>query len=196
MNLESQYDPLNLAAQSAATVSQIHYVVVLGSGHVSDPRLPVTSQIGGGSLFRLTEGIRIYRHLPGSRLILTGGPGFDTVPNAEIVAAVAVEIGIKKDDLVVLSEPADTREEAVCVKKIIGADPFVLVTSGVHMPRAMKIFRDEGMNPLPAPTEFAFPHRKKLDPATLFPTAGGLGCTEWAMYEFIAALQEIVRSWF
>ncbi|OGV62980.1 MAG: hypothetical protein A2283_12920 [Lentisphaerae bacterium RIFOXYA12_FULL_48_11] len=196
MRLDSQYDPLNLSAQPTSTVSQVRYVVVLGSGHVSDPRLPVTSQIGGSSLFRLTEGIRLYRHLPGSRLVLTGGPGFDTVPNAEVVAGVAMEIGIKKDHLIVMSEPDDTREEAECVKKLVGEAPFVLVTSSVHMPRAMNIFKAEGMNPLPAPTEFAFPHKQKLDPATLFPTAGGLGYTEWAMYEFIASVQEAIRNIF
>lgn len=196
MKLESRYDPLNLSTQSTSTVSQIRYVVVLGSGHVSDPRLPVTSQIGGSSLFRLTEGIRIYRHLPGSRLVLTGGPGFDTVPNAEVVAGVAMEIGIKKDDLVVLSEPDDTREESISVKKLVGTAPFVLVTSAVHMPRAMRVFQAAGLNPIPAPAEFAFPCRQKVDPARLFPTSGGLWHTEWAIYEFIASIQEAVRDMF
>lgn len=194
VKLENQYDPLNLATQPTSTVSQIRFVVVLGSGHTSDPRLPVTSQIGGSSLFRLVEGIRLYHHLPGSRLILTGGPGFDTVPNAEIVAAVAMEIGIRQEDLIVLSRPRDTREEAVSVKELVGTTPFALVTSGVHMPRAIRVFQAEGMNPLPAPTEFAFPHRHKIDPASLLPTSGGLGLTEWAMYEFIAALQEAIRD--
>lgn len=194
--LESQYEPLNLSVMPTSTVSQIQYVVVLGSGHVSDPRLPVTSRIGGSSLFRLTEGIRIYRHLPGSRLILTGGPGFDTVPNAEVVAAVAVELGIRKEALLVLAEPEDTREEAASVGKIVGTAPFVLVTSAYHMPRAMRVFQAAGLNPVPAPAEFAFPRRQKTDPARLFPTAGGLWHTEWAIYEFMGRLQEAVRDWF
>ena len=35
---------------------------------------------------RLVEGIRIHRNLPGSKLILSGGGGFDPVPNAKIMA--------------------------------------------------------------------------------------------------------------
>ena len=30
----------------------------------------------------------------------------------------------------------------------------MLVTSAYHMPRAMEIFKEEGMNPIPAPTQF------------------------------------------
>lgn len=44
----------------------VNYVVVLGSGHVSDERLPVTSQINPPSLARLMEGIRIYQTNPGA----------------------------------------------------------------------------------------------------------------------------------
>ena len=46
-------------------ISGIKWVVVLGGGHTSDPQLPVTSQIGGGSVARLVEGIRpvSYTHL-------------------------------------------------------------------------------------------------------------------------------------
>ncbi len=193
--LESKYDPLNLASQPVSTISQIRYVVVLGAGHVSDPRLPVTSQVGGSSLYRLTEGIRIFRRLPGSKLVLTGGPGFDAIPNAEVVAAVAVELGIDRESIVILNDPDDTRAEAVSVKEFVGTVPFVLVTSAVHMPRAMRVFLDEGMRPIPAPTEFVFHRRQKMDPSMLLPTARGLWHNERAMYEFFATLQEVIRGW-
>ena len=193
--LEGQYAPLDLSAQPAATVAQWHYVLVLGGGHVSDPRLPVTSQIGGASLYRLVEGIRLHRHLPGSRLILTGGPGLDVVPNAEVVAAVARELGVPQEELIVLGKPRDTREEAACVREIVGTSPFVLVTSAFHMPRAMRVFREAGLRPVPAPTDFACPAGPGHDPSAFFPTAGGLGTTERALYEIMATAQEAVRRW-
>lgn len=193
--MERQYDPLNLATQPTSTVSQIRFVVVLGSGHISDPRLPVNSQVSAGSLFRIVEGIRLHRHLPDSRLILTGGPGFDTVPNAEVVAAVAMEIGIPRDNLIILSRPRDTREEAVNVKVFAGTAPFALVTSAVHMPRAMKVFKAEGMNPLPAPTEFAFPAIQKPEPESFLPTVRGLGYSQQVLYEILASIQETIRDW-
>ena len=47
---------------------QIDYIVVLGSAHVSDNRLPETSQIGSTSLFRLAEGLRLLNLFSGAKL--------------------------------------------------------------------------------------------------------------------------------
>jgi hypothetical protein len=47
---------------------------------------PVTDQISKSSLTRLVEGIRIHKELPGSKLVLSGGGGFDPMPNARIMA--------------------------------------------------------------------------------------------------------------
>ncbi len=193
--LERQYAPLDLAVQSTSTIAELRYVLVLGAGHVSDPRLPVTSQIGGASLYRLVEGIRLHRQLPGSRLILTGGPGLDVIPNAEVVAAVARDLGVAQEDLIVLGKPQDTREEAIAVRGIVGAAPFVMVTSAAHMPRALRVFEGQGLHPVAAPTDFWYPAGPSRDPATLFPTSAGLASTEHAFYELMATLQEAVRRW-
>jgi len=89
-SLENKYPPLiNLQK-----VDDVKWVVVLGGGHTSDPELPVTDQISKSSLSRLVEGIRIHRNLPGSKLILSGGGGFDPVPNARIMADVATVWGL------------------------------------------------------------------------------------------------------
>ena len=193
--LEGQYMPLDPAALPAATVTQLKFIVVLGSGQISDPRLPVTSQIGCDSLFRVVEGIRLHRHLPGSRLIFTGGPGFDTTPNAEVMLAVAMELGVPRDEMVALSRPCDTHEEAQSVRELIGAAPFALVTSAAHMPRALRVFEAEGLHPLPAPTDFLFRASPRQEPAAFFPTSAGLACTERALYEILGSLYEAPRNW-
>lgn len=185
--LESQYSPLNPASLPPTTAARARFVVILGAGQVSDPRLPVTSQIGDRSLYRLVEGIRIHRHLPGSKLVLVGGPGTDNHPNAEVMAAVAIELGLRQDDLIVMRHPRDTIEEARCVKKLVDNTPFVLVTSAAHMPRAMQLFQREGLHPIPAPTNYACPITPNRNPAHYFPTPGGLGCTEHALYEMLGS---------
>ena len=84
--LENKYPPqLNLDG-----ISDVKWVVVLGGGHRSDSRVPVTSQISGASLTRLVEGIRLQKKLPRSKLILSGGGTFDPIPNANIMADVAL----------------------------------------------------------------------------------------------------------
>ena len=43
-------------------------------------------------------------------------------------------------------------QEAIAAKKLIGNKPFILVTSASHMKRALKFFKNEGLDPIPAPT--------------------------------------------
>jgi uncharacterized SAM-binding protein YcdF (DUF218 family) len=193
-SLERRYAPLNPAALPAATASQIRYIVILGAGQVSDPRLPVTSQIGDRSLYRLVEGIRLHRRLPGTRLVLTGGPGIDTVPNADVMASVAGELGVQRDELVLLSHPRDTREEARAVKTLAGTAPFILVTSAAHMPRAMRVFEAEGLHPLPAPAHYVSPRSPTGNPSAFLPTPRGLVYTEQALYEILGSIREWWRK--
>ena len=48
------------------------------------------------------------------------------------------------------AEPTPNADRA----KKIGQTPFILVTSAGHMPRSMAVFEAQGMQPIPAPTEF------------------------------------------
>jgi uncharacterized SAM-binding protein YcdF (DUF218 family) len=79
----------------------------------------------------------------------------------EKVAALPAELGISEQDLVLVSGARDTGEEAALVGKLVGDQPFALVTSAYHMPRALKNFRRLGLNPVPAPCEFM--NSKSLD---------------------------------
>ncbi len=164
----------------------VKWVVVLGGGHTSDPRFPVTSQLGGSSLARLVEGIRLHRMLPGSKLVLSGGGVFDPVPNAEVMAGVAIAIGVDPQDLVLESLSKDTKDEARLIKEIVGKDRFVLVTSASHMPRSMALFEKVGLDPIPAPTDHCVKERQGgLSPGMFFPSAGRLGTAERVVYEYL-----------
>ena len=132
-SLENKYPSLIISQE----VDDVKWVVVLGGGHTSDPELPVTDQISKTSLSRLVEGIRIHRNLPGSKLILSGGGGFDPVPNARKMADVASILGISNSDMVLEPNSKDTKDEAVLIQKIVKNEKFILVTSASHMPRSM-----------------------------------------------------------
>ena len=74
--LEYKFPPV----LKADDVTGVKWVVALGGGHISDPQIPNTSQLNGASIARLVEGIRLYKMLRGSKLILSGGSTFDPVP--------------------------------------------------------------------------------------------------------------------
>jgi uncharacterized SAM-binding protein YcdF (DUF218 family) len=182
--LELWYPPL----LDTSPLKDVKWVVVLGGGHTSHPTLPPNSQIGNSSLSRLIEGIRIHRELPRSKLLLSGGAVFDPVPEAETMAAVARMLGVSLDDMVLESQSKDTGQQSQFLQTIIRNDRCVLVTSAIHMPRAMLVFEQIGLRPIPAPTDFGDWMRKENSPNQFFPRAGELIKVEAAFHEFLGLL--------
>jgi uncharacterized SAM-binding protein YcdF (DUF218 family) len=166
----------------------VKWVVVLGGGHVSNPARPANLQIGTSTLARLVEGLRVLSHLPGSRLLLSGGAVFDPVPEADTMAAVARGLLGANVDPALERDSKDTREQARFIAAIVRGDPCVLVTSAIHMPRAMLLFRQQGMDPVPAPAEIVDFSPRDLQPAYFFPRAASLGKVEAAWHEYLGLL--------
>lgn len=194
-DLEAAYPAVTEAGLRALQERKFTYVVVLGSGHVSDNRLPAVSQIGGTSLFRLVEGIRIMRLKEESKLVICGGAVYDPVPNAEVVGRVAEALGVAGERMIIENRPRDTIEEAELLFPLLGREEFVLVTSAMHMPRAMQIFRDRGMNPLPAPTDYLIKNEVVASPGRLLPAAGNLELSRRILYEWIAEQWMLVKKY-
>jgi len=179
--LEYEHPPL----MKLEDVCEVKWVVVLGGGHTSDPKVPITSQLSRASIVRLVEGIRLHNMLPESKLILSGGSAFDPVPNANVLADVALAIGVDKQRVILESGSKDTKDEARLIQKIVGNDRFVLVTSAYHMPRSVGLFQKLGMKPIPAPTDHLVKERQGMGPGLFFPSAGGLSKAERAFREYL-----------
>ena len=188
--LERRYPPL----KEIDSISDVKWIVVLGGGHVTDPNLPVASRISGESLSRLIEGVIIHKRLPQSRMVLSGGNIFDPVPESKSMAKLAIILGIDKDDI--HEEPAglDTEDQAMLIKKIVGKDKFILVTSAFHMPRSMALFQKQGMHPIPAPSGYRVKNRNEVDPFMFFPDSGGIEKMEFAVHEYLGMLWAKLRG--
>ena len=188
-SLEMQYSPL--AAQDLAR-ENVHYIVVLGGGHNSSR--PPGSQLSPSSLARLIEGIRIFKEKPGTKLILSGGSVFDPLPNAQAMLTTAKLLGIPETDIELESESRDTEDEARFLAPRLKQEPFYLVTSAVHMPRSMALFRKQGTNPIAAPTDFAF--RLVNSPVLLryLPNLGALQQSERAIREYFGLMYSRMRG--
>jgi uncharacterized SAM-binding protein YcdF (DUF218 family) len=161
------------------------WIVVLGGGHVSDPRLPPNGQISGAALSRVVEGVRLYKAIPGSKLLLSGGGVYDSVPEAEVMARIAVLLGAKPQDIVLEPDSRDTAEEAAIIARMIGREKFILVTSAAHMPRSMRLFEKRGLQPIPAPTHYLGLQPQGFTPGDFFPGATYLGQVETALHEYL-----------
>jgi len=162
----------------------IKWVVVLGGGSSCDEGMPPGDRLSPPSLFRLVEGVRLFREHPGSKLLLSGGAMFST-KDAETMATVARVIGVPEEDIVLEAESLDTEDEARLIKSIVQDAPFILVTSAAHMPRAMTLFEIQGMHPSAAPAEYRIGSRECERLAPELPMVTGLQNATVAFHEYL-----------
>ncbi|MHB1193902.1 MAG: ElyC/SanA/YdcF family protein [Longimicrobiales bacterium] len=166
----------------------VGFVVVLGSGHVSDPALPLSAQLSAPALVRLVEGVAIATEQPWSRLVLSGWGGADPESNAEVYGEVAASLGFPEARMVLEPRPRDTRQEAELLAPLLRGQRFALVTSASHMPRAVALFRAQGLDPIPAPTGHLAKEPRGFDVLDLIPDAEGLARTRFAWHEVLGRI--------
>lgn len=151
-SLEDRYDPLDVNSLSGPGN---YHILVLGSGHGFDDRLPSTMLLSRTALGRLTEGIRIHRLLPGSKLVFSGYSSSGRTTQAEMLQQAALLLGVDPGATLVQTEPSNTYEEAMIYSGNYGTShQLILVTNAAHMPRAVMAFEKFGIKPIPAPANY------------------------------------------
>lgn len=188
--LESRYPPL-LDATGAAGA---RWVVVLGAGMTSDTKVPVTSQLSEGSVIRTIEGIRIWRQLKGSKLLLSGGPVFNTQSEAYGMARLAEQLGMPDSSIVLEDKSLDTDDQARLIKEMVKEDEVILVTSAAHMARSVALFKKQRMAVIPAPTHFLIKDDPKFKPSKLFPNSGSIIAAETLFHEYLGMAWSKIRG--
>lgn len=188
--LESQNRPYALSSDAAGgPVGKypVKYIVVLSGGQQTQPGLPLTSFLTHESLVRLIEGIRLYRQHKDSRLLLMGGSSdSQSVPEAETMHAIALDLGVREEDIIVEAQSRDTADQARLIKPIVGDNLFVLVTAASHMPRAMALFAKNNLKPLAAPTGQYVKKMRGIQPGYFIPRCSGVQMAERAVYECLS----------
>lgn len=181
--LEEKYPPFD-PLQSRQTLD----IVVLGSGYSPRDHIPVTGALSGDGLARIVEGVRLAHTWPDRRLLVSGGapPGF--TPGAVGYAELAAELGVQPSAMIMRDRALDTEAEARDVVALLGHSPFVLVTSAYHMPRAMRLMRRAGANPVPAPTGQLSRAHRGGERFSLIPGSRGLRMSEAALHEYLGLL--------
>lgn len=189
-SLERFHEPLSAVAAGSA----MKWVVVLGGGTSSDPSIPLTARLSGATLARLVEGVRVYRQLPGSRLVLSGAGVFGSGSDAESMSALALALGVAREDIVVDPGSPDTETQARNIRQIVKGEPCVLVTSAAHMRRSMALFRKAGLDPIPAPAHYLVQVNQGISPAAFYPSIGGLVTAQIAAYEYLGIAWAALRK--
>jgi uncharacterized SAM-binding protein YcdF (DUF218 family) len=182
-------------------------VVLGGSTRPADYPRPWVDLLQSGD--RILHGAQLYNAGKAPKLILSGGRiewKGGGPSESEDMAQVAIAMGVPRTDI--LQEPTslNTYQNAVNVRTIVereGFETILLVTSAMHMPRALAIFQKQGMNAIAAPTDFIVSERslKELQGTgqgfllNLLPNAANLHELSLAIKEYIGFIVYRLRGW-
>jgi uncharacterized SAM-binding protein YcdF (DUF218 family) len=152
-SLEWQYFPPN-------PVPEVDAIVVLGGGTepMISPRPMVEINAAGD---RVIYAAKLAKDQPQAMLILSGGDidfldQSSSTPATDMAALMAL-FGIPSEQMIIQANSQNTAEDAAKSCEIIKEKKFenvLLVTSAMHMPRAMMLFEKEGCTVIPAPTDY------------------------------------------
>lgn len=137
------------------TTRQVN-ILVLAAGYTEDFELQVQNQLSEVTLNRLIEGVRVYSQAKGPKKFITSGMSASKIRSqAEATAITALNLGISSLDTAWLPKTYNTESEAKEYVDRFGKDhQLILVTSALHMKRALFWFQSEGICPMPAPTDY------------------------------------------
>ena len=171
-------------------------LVELGTGFNPDNTLPANSRVGGAFLSRLLEAVRILRDRPDAELIVSIAGPAPAADKQRFWREMSGILQLENVKAELITDAESTLDEARLVRRLIKDEAIVLATSAGHMPRAMQIFTDEGMQVIPAPTDYTFvragsPRDNVWD--RWIPSAGGINSNHAWLYEAAAGLWQRVR---
>jgi uncharacterized SAM-binding protein YcdF (DUF218 family) len=184
-HLELKYKPIELSVNQTA-----RQIVVLGGGLVQNIHHKQSIELSSATLSRLITGISVAKQIAHSRLILSGGEVFGLPPEATAMEKVAEHLGFPSSRILLETKTKDTHQQAIELKKLLGKESFILVTSAIHMPRAMAIFHHYGLNPIPYPTQYLgnYTNRPIYQIYQIIPNTKNLGRTDIAVYEYLGVV--------
>jgi len=165
--LEKQYQPVQ-----KEELEKADKIVLLLGGKESD-------------VLRASEVLRLY-NLQSAIIISGRDPLSPKIEEAKEVKEFLTERGISAENIILEDKSRNTFESAKNIKEILDDEPFFLVTSAYHLPRAIETFQKARTNPIPAPADFKI--EKNYDILDFFPDAQNLRNSDIALHEYFGIL--------
>lgn len=186
--LEKKYSQLR--DESIRNLPDSCDIIVLGGGHTDDKQLSPNNQLSNTALARVIEGIRIHRMIRGSRLVLSGFRGDSELSQALVLSRTALLLGVDSASMALQTAPSNTRMEAEEYAKKIGPkNDLVIVTSAIHMPRAMILFHKAGLAPVPAPANQILKYGSHKDIwSWIIPSSENIDMMEAVIHEYVGII--------
>ena len=193
--LEWEYRPV------AVEESPVADAIVLLGGFTREARPPaITSHLKDGA-DRAVHAARLYRAGKAPVVIVSGGEAKvlgTTKPESTAMTEYLVEWGVPKHAILQESKSVNTYENATYTKEILTEykiHTVLLVTSALHMPRAVATFHSAGIDVIPSPTDYEAVEGNQAIILGLLPDVDALEGTTRAIKEYIGYMVYWLRGW-
>lgn len=171
---------------------QVDGIVVLGG--MIDPIVSADhGQVAlNDAVERLTEGAILARRYPNAKFIFSGGSGNllrQDLKEADAVSPILELMGLEGRRVIFENQSRNTAENAIFSHRLGQPAPgetWLLVTSALHMPRAVGCFREAGWSILPYPVDYKFTKNERFEWS--FNLRTGLGTLTDGMHEWLGLI--------
>jgi uncharacterized SAM-binding protein YcdF (DUF218 family) len=155
----------------------------------------------GESGERIFDGIRWWKS-GASPVVITSGGGIDFIQKdqkeGEDLKNLMIEFGVPKSAILAENAARNTYENALYVRALMIEKGMslrvILVTSAIHMPRSLAIFKKAGFDAVPAPCDFiAEPYQANW--FSFLPKSDNINLTTQALKEYIGIVTYKMLGW-
>lgn len=183
--------------QTEGELPDVDAIVVLGGG-VGRNSWGVNLRSGAD---RVWFAARLFRAGRAPLVIVSGGSiselGMEWA-EAPAMASFLQDLGVPEDAILLESESQTTYENAIFTERLLrerGIKRVLLVTSALHMPRALATFRKLDLEVIPAPTDFEAEPPSGYWLLRWLPDADALESSSRALKEYLGLWVYRARDW-
>ena len=149
------------------------------------------------SVDRFEAGIQLMKMGKSSKIIFTRGylPWSIGIPEGDHLKKIAIERGINDENVLLTGIVKNTEEEAMAIKKLIKTEEKIaLVTSSFHMPRALKLFLDNGLKAIPVSVDQRATNQK-ITFLSFLPSSGALDNNSLVVRELLGRIYYSLKTY-
>jgi uncharacterized SAM-binding protein YcdF (DUF218 family) len=190
-SLENRYVPTPVEQ-----LPQADAIVVLGGAIVGAYAPRVYPELTS-SADRILHAFRLFQAHKAEWIVTTGASS-EGVSEAQLMKELLVEWGVPKENILTEQHSVNTYQNAANVKTIAQQREFgkiLLVTSAAHMQRAQMTFQAQGLDVIPAPTDYEAPSASGFSILNMLPNPEAALFIALAVKEYLGLVVYKLRGW-
>ncbi len=189
--LEDDFPP-----RAMAVIEPADAIVLLGGAMRGDTHMSTRADLNEQA-DRLVHAVALYKAQKAPYIMLAGGSPAGGRSEALQMRDLLVVMGVAYPHMIMERSSRNTKENADNIAKVLkqrGWQRILLVTSAFHMRRAVPLFKAQGIQVVPAPTDYQRLAAKSVFPGWL-PSVGNLARTTHALHEIVGYWVYRWRGW-